>query len=98
MDPIEIKEFLIERVGISNIYFSPPTKMVYPCIVYRRNKIKSIFANNALYKGLKRYQLTLIDERPDSEFVDKILALPMCAHDRFFTNERLNHDVFSIYL
>lgn len=82
-----------------HIYFQPPTniQMKYPCIVYKRDVAVTRFADNEPYRYSKRYQVTIIDMDPDSEIPDKVAALPMCVHSRFFTADNLNHDVFNIY-
>lgn len=82
-----------------NVYFQPPNglKMTYPCIVYARDNTHTQHADNVLYKDTKRYAVTVIDRDPDSLIPDKVLRLPMCAHDRFFTSDDLNHDVFTLY-
>lgn len=81
------------------IYFQPPEniKMVYPCIVYELSGINTWFANSLLYRYKKRYTVTVIDKNPDSLIPLKILHLPLCSFDRFFTFDNLNHTVFSIY-
>lgn len=80
-------------------YFQPPAnvQMEYPCIVYLRDTRRTDYAGNAPYKDHKRYQVTVIDEDPDSEIPDKVAALPLCSFDRFFVAENLNHDVYSLY-
>lgn len=82
-----------------NVYFQPPdgTKLVYPCIIYARDMTHTLHADNRLYKGTKRYSVTVIDRNPDSPLPDQVLQLPMCSHDRFFTSDDLNHDVFTLY-
>lgn len=84
---------------VPNVYFQPPAtvKMKYPCIVYNRDNADTKFAGNLPYRYIKRYQVTVIDQDPDSEIPDKVAALPMCLFDRFFTADNLNHDVFNIY-
>lgn len=71
--------------------------MVYPCIVYKRDRLDTQFASNDPYRTTKRYQVTVIDRNPDSDIPDKVATLPMCASDRCFTANNLNHDVFNIY-
>ena len=44
-----------------------------------------------------RYQVTAIYRNPDSEIPSKIALLPMCSHERHYTKENLNHDVFNLY-
>jgi hypothetical protein len=71
--------------------------MRYPCIVYQRYNIHSAFADNAPYRRTPRYQVTVIDADPDSPIIEKVSALPMCTHNRFYVVSNLNHDVFNLY-
>ena len=96
---LQLHSLLSEMVEIGHIYFQPPAnvQMQYPCIVYKRDTATTEFAGNNPYRYSKRYQVTIIDRDPDSEIPDKVAALPMCTHNRFFTADNLNHDVFNIY-
>ena len=69
----------------------------YPCIVYERSEISAIHADNAPYRLLDRYQVTAIYKNPDSDLPHRLAMLPMCAHDRHFTADNLNHDIFNLY-
>lgn len=82
-----------------NVYFQPPpsVKMKYPCIVYQRDYKKTEFANDLPYIGRKRYQVTVLDEDPDSGIPEQVAKFPMCIFDRFFTADNLNHDVFKLF-
>jgi len=82
-----------------NVYFQPPetVRMEYPCIVYQRSAVITEFADDLPYNTMKRYQVTVIDPNPDSDIPDEVGALSLCAFDRFFTSDQLNHDVFSLY-
>lgn len=71
--------------------------MSYPCIVYQRYNALTSFADNVPFRHTKRYQVTVIDSDPDSPIPDKVAALPMCLHNRFFVANNLNHDVFNLY-
>ena len=95
----ELQTLLVALLGSNNVYFQPPPniKMQYPCIVYRRNSAVTQFADNKLYKNTKRYQVTVIDENPDSDIPDKVANLPLCAFDRFFTADNLNHDIYNLF-
>lgn len=86
-------------LGSRNVYFQPPAsvKLKYPAIVYSRKNIDSIYANNGAYITTPAYEATLIDKNPDSPFIEKILEIPYCSHDRSYTADNLNHDVFVIY-
>ena len=96
---LKLHNILVEILGASNVYFQPPEtiKMTYPCIVYIRNSAKTDFANNFPYQYTKRYEVTVIDENPDSEIPGKVASLPMCSFSRHFTSDNLNHDVFNLY-
>jgi hypothetical protein len=80
-------------------YFQPAenVRMEYPCIVYKRDYADIQYANNAPYRHLKRYQVTVIDSDPDSEIPDKVKELPLTEFQRFFVANQLNHDVYNIY-
>ena len=86
-------------LGSRNVYFQPPsnTKIEYPCIVYERDDIDQRFADNRTYINTVRYSLKLISRSPESNLVSKILELPYCSYDRFYTTDSLNHDVFTLY-
>lgn len=96
---LELHEKLVEILGSRNVYFQPPenVKMIYPAIRYARSKITNTFANNHVYNKKLRYEVTVIDYDPDSEIVSKLSEFPMTEHDRHYTSDGLNHDVFTIY-
>lgn len=82
-----------------NVYFQPPQsrQMNYPCIVYTRDDIEIVKANNHNYLKQVRYTVTLIGADPESEYIDKLLEIPYCSYDRSFKMDNINHDVFSLY-
>jgi len=96
---LELQTILETLLGTRNVYFQPPQsfKMAYPCIVYRRDDLRSRFADNSLYNFDIRYQITVIDRDPDSDIPHKVAALPKCSFDRFFVADNLNHDVFNLF-
>lgn len=95
----ELQTLLSEILGTNNVYFQPPTNIVlkYPCIVYKRDLSEIKFADNLPYSNMTRYQVTVIDENPDSAIPTKVAALPLCLFVRFYTADNLNHDVFNIF-
>lgn len=95
----DLQSLLEDLLGSENVYFQPPTnvQMVYPCITYKRDDIKPAFADDIPYRLTTRYLVTVIDRDPDNATVMKIAALPMCLHNRFFTKDNLNHDVFALH-
>lgn len=96
---VELQSLLEEILGSENVYFQPPEnlKMQYDCIRYSRDKIDTDFADNHPYKLYDRYQVIAIYKNPDSELPRKLAALPMCTHNRCYTADNLNHDVFTLY-
>jgi hypothetical protein len=71
--------------------------MKYPAIVYFRNNIENLFADNKVYTQSLSYEVTVIDEDPDSEIPKKVSQLPTCGFNRHFVSENLYHDVFVLY-
>lgn len=96
---LDLQKKLEELLGSRNVYFQPPesVKMNYPAIRYSLNDIVTAHADNEVYTSTKRYEITVIDEDPDSEIPDKILAMQMCTFDRPYQSDNLNHWVFSLY-
>jgi len=95
----QFNDILKELIGNENVYFQPPEDrtMQYPCIVYQRDNASFKPADNLPYSTTQRYQVTLIDQNPDSDVVDKLLNLPLSSFNRHFATSGLNHDVFVIY-
>lgn len=93
---VELKELL----GSNNVYFQPPPslRMSYPAIVYSRNRIASLNANDKIYKTNVQYLITVIDEDPDSEIVERLSYFRNARHDRHYESDGLNHDVFTIFM
>lgn len=90
----------LERIlGSRNVYYQPPetVKISYPAIVYMKDDIDSKYANDKKYLNTKRYEIIVIDKKPDNEAVDKILELPLSSFDRHYTSDNLHHDVITLY-
>lgn len=96
---VKLQQILEEILGSKNVYYQPleNVRMNYPAIRYSKESIDSEFANNSKYINTKRYQITLIDRRPDNSAIDKILNLPLSSYDRHFISDNLHHDVITIY-
>lgn len=82
-----------------HVYFQPPTniQLRYPCIVYKRDFADTKFADDKPYSHMIRYMVTVIDEDPDSDIPSKVASMPMCLFSRFYTADKLNHDVYNLY-
>jgi hypothetical protein len=96
---LELQALLIDLLGSSNVYFQPPPtiQLKYPCIIYKRDRIDTEYAENKPYKHKKRYQVTVVDSDPDSIIHEKVADLPLCSYDRFYTADNLNHDVYNLF-
>lgn len=94
-----LQEILEGLPSVAKAYFQPPEniKMTYPCIVYERDYESSLFANNALYRHLDRYQLTVIDQDSESPILPELRRLPYVSFVRHFTEDDLHHDIFNLY-
>ena len=90
---------ITESDGDRHVYFQPPASVLmnFPAIRYSLNNIESVLANNGLYGNRPSYQMNLIDKKPNSEYVDKILQLPYCRFNRHYKADNLNHFEFTIY-
>lgn len=86
-------------LGSNNVYFQPPEDRVleYPCIVYERDDTQILHADNIPYSVAQRYQVTYIDQMPDSAVVEKLKQRKLCRFQRHFATSGLNHDVFVLY-
>jgi len=98
-DRLDLQTLLEGVLGSDNVYFQPPEafRMVYPCIVYHRSRIRTDYADNNPYNLKKEYTIIVVDSNPDSVIPDAVAMLPTAAHNRRYVADKLNHDVFSIF-
>lgn len=97
---LKLDEELRKLIGNGNVYYQPPetVKMKYPCFVYNRSTGQTLYAENMSYRFTQQYEITYIDKNPDSEMIEKLAKhFPMIRYNRHFTNDNLNHDVFTLY-
>lgn len=96
---LDLHSLLVDMLGSEHIYYQPPEnlKLEYPAIVYSKSRIDKRSANDSAYKLNTRYELIVIDKRPDNPVIEKLLALPYCSYDRNYKSDNLNHDVLTIY-
>lgn len=97
----QFQQFLTSWFGaaVQKVYIQPPSgmQMVYPCVVIERATGDTKFADNNPYRHQKRYLLTGISYDSDSGLYDLMAKLSRCVHNRSFSTENLNHDVFTIF-
>lgn len=97
---LALHEELKTVLGSNNVYYQPPESVLleYPCIIYKCESGYLSHADDYLYRFEPRYQVTLIDQNPDTDTFDKLLHLKYCNFDRHYTSNNLNHFVFRIYM
>lgn len=90
---------LEKLLGCRHVYYQPPEslKMEYPAIRYSKTIIDSKYADNIKYANYDRYEIIVIDKRPDNDVIQKILDLPLSSFDRHYVSDNLNHDVITLY-
>lgn len=95
----DLQRELEKLLGSRNVYYQAPNsvKMEYPAIRYSRSDVDTKFANNKPYLHTNRYEIIVIDRKPDNPVIDDLLKLPMCTYDRHYTAENLHHDVLTLY-
>ena len=96
---LDLQNKLEELLGARHVYYQPTTsvKMEYPAIVYSRVKIWIDRADNSAYRLINKYEIVVIDRKPDSPVIEKLLLLPYINHDNHYVSDNLHHDVFTLY-
>lgn len=97
---MELHAELCNLVGSDHVYFQPPSSIVlrYPCIIYNLTNIDAIRADDSAYILTDGYEVTYIDKNPDNNIKRRMLErFPKCRFNRFFTNDNLNHYVYTLY-
>ena len=95
----QLQSKLEELLGSENVYYqSPPSiGMKYPAILYSKSKIDSKYADNKKYSMNTKYELIVIDKRPDNPVIKELLSLPYCSYDRAYKADNLYHDSLTLY-
>lgn len=96
---IDLQKELERFLNLRHVYYQPPetVKMEYPAIRYSRSDVDTKFANNKPYLHKNRYEIIVIDRKPDNPVIDELLKMPMCTYDRHYTSDNLHHDVLTLY-
>lgn len=94
----DLQELLEALAGDGwSVYHTPPSVMNFPAIKYERDESWVSRADNLMYLFKKRYQVTVIDRKPDSAIPDLVEALPFCRFQRYYPKDGLNHWVYNLY-
>lgn len=95
----ELQELLEQLLDSKNVYYQPPASMhiEYPAIVYSKSKIETTKADNSSYLMHTRYDVIVVDRRPDNPVIKELLTLPLCSYDRQYKTDNLYHDSLTLY-
>lgn len=98
-DRLDLHRTLVKIFNSNHVYYQPSEnlKLEYPAIKYSIGKIESRYANDAKYSKFNRYDVIVIDRKPDNEVIQKILELPYSSFDRHYVSDNLNHDSIILY-
>lgn len=96
---LELHQVLLDVSKLDRVYYQPHEniKLVYPCIVYSLDGIKSEFADDFNYIGNRQYQVTLMTRDPDSPIVERLMTLQSCTFSTTFVKDGLYHYIFRLY-
>lgn len=96
---LTLHEDLVAVLGSRYVYFQPPEsiKLHYPCIIYERYDISSVYADDDVYLDPRQYRVTIVDANPDSEIVNRMAKFKTARFIRHTVVDNLNHDTFNIY-
>ena len=89
----------LQNVGVPNLYFQPPEtkKLKYPCCIYSMLDADIKHADGAPYVISPIYEVILIDQDPDTQFLYPLMEMSGGRFTRFYTSDNLNHWVFRFY-
>jgi hypothetical protein len=82
------------------VHFSPPGNYILkrPCIVYSLQQRDPSYANNSPYSIGKRFQVTVLSDRPGIDGLDAMYSMPnviVTGHNSYVTND-ISHEVFTV--
>lgn len=94
-----LQDALEKITGKKNVFYQPPSKLDYPCIIFDKTSYDTKHADDIKYLNMTRYQIMVIGKKVDNDkLIDKILQLDYCSFDRRYISENLYHDTFTIYI
>lgn len=96
---LKLHQILKSIPEVAKVYFQPPPedKMEYPCIIYTEDDNDPDYADNIPYRLTKKYQVMVIDERPDSKIPDAVALLPTSRWNKRYVADNLNHTVYNLF-
>lgn len=97
---LDLQKKLEDILGSRRVYFQPPEsiKLSYPAIIYKKNKVDILYANDTNYLRHDSYEISYITQNADDELVDILLFLPYCSLTSNYVVDNLYHFIFTITL
>lgn len=94
---LKLHEYL--KTLINNVYYQPPEskKIEYPAIIYSKDQIRNVLADDSKYNLNTSYEIIIIDRLPDNKAITELLKMPYSTYDRHYVSDGLNHDVITLY-
>lgn len=90
---------LVSILGTRYVYYQPPesVKLIYPCIIYTKNNVRSQYADDGYYASTNEYAVTVVSKDPDNDIAHRLQRhFSFCRFDRRYTAENLYHDVLTL--
>lgn len=96
----DLRQVFYDIAGKDNVYYEPPEniKMQYPCIRYKKSGEMTRCADNIKYLRWTRYEVTVIDKRPDSPLAEAVSNLPHCSFINTYVVENIHHTIYQIFV
>lgn len=97
---LKLHEEFETKLGIGNRYFQPPEsiKLKYPAVVYDLYRLNQRFANDAPYRKLPCYSVSIITRSADIDYISKMLdSFRYCSLERVYVADNLQHYNFILY-
>lgn len=97
---LKLHNALIEKTGLSNVYFALETKgkMEYPCIRYDHSKRLADYADDKKYIQHSSYDVTYITRQPTKaiDICNALETFTYSEHVRTYVNDGLYHYLYTI--
>lgn len=97
---IKLHDELESKLGLKNRYFQPPEniKLKYPAVVYDLYRVNQRFADDANYRVLPCYSVTIIERSSDVDWITRMLeTFRYCSLERTYNADNLVHYSFILY-
>lgn len=85
---------------LSRVYLDPPPefKLKYPCLILDDDGMKTVRADDRVYKKDNKRKLVYVTRNPDcDDLIDALLSLNYCSYDRMLIADNLYQHHLSIY-